>query len=709
VIRTVPKTLIPVVLLSAFTAAQARKIFDVASWRWALIGIGLFCGLIAFLTAKLPTWARAVISVIAVLVSTAAVVRAAGGALPGDVVTALTKGAGELLSGRWPSPVTPTTIGFVAALGGATSILAAHASMRKLIGPAQLLPSLAMLGAIAMFASQAGTPSLRFLTAFVGLSIATMWLAARDRHRSVEEVDTVKQPRRAVAAATIGLLALPLVFSGVMTSDRYDPRLNREDPVQLEEDLSPLTVVDQFRTRTPETVLFESEGTPVTRWRLVALNRYDGRAWMAPANLRRASTRLVDQVTKRNAPGVRSVNVTIKDLDGQWLPTPAGRTFEVSVPVRTDATVSGLLSTKALTSGTKYRVVANELGFEDTNNASSTADRTMLATLTDFQTPVAIRTLATQITASAATDRDRAELLASYLRDNYQLDEQAPAGHSAGLLELFLTKTKRGRREQFVASYALLSSAIGLPVRIAVGFNSGDNGGQVLSSTATAWPEVAFEGAGWQSFDPAPATEGKQQRGTSPQAPNAQVQTPPPTTAAPIESTVPETPVAPIAPESSISRGKLLLIGLPLVLIIGTIAYILGILDLKKRQWERRASSATTNGRVVGAFLNGTDRIIDLGVNLPSSGTDRELILVGASKLDAAAELAPLADMATEAAYGTRVMLDSEVEDAHRYLRQFEIATASIPRKELLKARLSLRSLRRGLGARRGIKHSGKR
>ena len=53
-------------------------------------------------------------------------------------------------------------------------------------------------------------------------------------------------------------------------------------------------------------------------------------------------------------------------------------------------------------------------------------------------------------------------------------------------------------------------------------------------------------------------------------------------------------------------------------------------------------------------------------------------------------------------------MRESEVEDAHRYLRQFEIATASIPRKELLKARLSLRSLRKGLGPRRGIKHSGK-
>jgi TgpA N-terminal domain/Transglutaminase-like superfamily len=464
-IRTAPRSLVPVVLLSAIAAAQARKIFDVASWRWALIGIGLVCGVVAFLTAKLPTWVRAGISAVTVAVSTAVIVKAAGGLLPGDLFSSLTNGAGELLSGRWPSPVTPTTIGFVAAFAGTTSILAAHASLRRLIGPAQLLPSLAMLATIALFASQAGTPSVRFLTAYVGLSVATLWLAAHDRQRASDEPETVKQPRRAVALAIIGLLALPIVLSGVMSSDRYDPRLNRDDPVQQEEDLSPLTVVDQLRSRSPETVLFESEGTPVGRWRLVALNRYDGRAWMAPANLRRASTRLVDQVTKRNAPGVRAVNVTIKGLDGQWLPSPAGRTFEISVPVRTDGTVSSLLAAKTLTPGTKYRIVANEFGFDAVTGASTSADRSLLATLTDFQTPVAIRTLATQITAAATTDRDRAELLASYLRDNYQLDEQAPAGHSAGLLELFLTKSKRGRREQFVAAYALLSSSIGLPVR----------------------------------------------------------------------------------------------------------------------------------------------------------------------------------------------------------------------------------------------------
>ena len=711
-IARIPRSFIPVVLLSAVVAAQTRKVFDVASWRWWFIGISMFCAVAALLSAKLPRLLRIALSIASVFVATAVIIRAADGTIPSDMIEAFTKGAGQILSSRWPSPVIASSVGFIALLSAITGVASAQLSLQRVMGPAQLLPPVALLGAVALFASQAGAPSIRFLTACIALTIVILWCAARDRQDVDDEVihsTPERQPQRAIVLASVALLTLPFVFSGVLSSpSRYDPRDQRNDAVKEEEDLSPLTVVDQLRTRSPETVLFESSGTPVGRWRLVALNRYDGLAWMAPGNLRQASTRLVDQGSVANAPGVRTVNVTIRDLEGQWLPSPAGRTFEISVPVRTDDAVSSLLSNKPLVNGLTYRVVANELSASGSRTGGTVADRTLLANMINFQIPVSIRTLATQVTALATNDRDRAEMLATFLRENFQLDEQAPAGHSAGLLELFLTKSKRGRREQFVAAYALLAASVGLPVRLAVGFLPATTSSQVTSSSAIAWPEVAFEGIGWLTFDPAPATEGKPAKGATAQAPNAQVQTPTPTTTPPVESTSPSAPLPNITPSSPISKTKVLIIGLPLIFLVGVIAYVLGILDLKKRQWDRRAAATTTNGKVVGAFLNGTDRIMDLGVQLPPSGTDRELILVGASKLDAAAELAPLADMATEAAYGSRVMDDSEVEDAHRYLRAFEIATASIPRKELLKARLSLRSLRRGLGPRRGIKHSGK-
>jgi transglutaminase-like putative cysteine protease len=702
--RSTLRSLVCGAALSALVAAQARKIFDDPTWKWWLVATTLFCVMVAFLTARLAPTIRIAIGLVASFVATAFAVRAAHGLLPGDVLSSLTQGGGDLLSGRWPAAATPVAIGFVVLVAALASTAAAQCTIANVPGPTRLLPPIALLGMIALLASQAGPPSARFLFVFVGLAAAMLWLAARDRqHRSETDQtpDTTRQPRRLALLSLAGLLLVPVAFAGLTGSqNRFDPRQRRSDPIQSEDDLSPLTIVDQLRTRTPDVTLFESVGTPVSRWRLVGLNRFDGRAWMAPANLRQASSRLVDQRSAKDAPGARSVTITVKALEGQWLPTPSGRTFEISVPVRTDGTVSSLLSSRQVAPGMKYKVIGNELGYEDTGTNTALADRTVPASLINFEIPPSISTLASQIIEGAAGDRDRADRIATYLRESYSLDYQAPSGHSAGLVELFLTKTKRGRREQFVAGYALLAASVGLPVRIAVGFAPPDGSNQVMSSSAIAWPEVAFQGVGWQGFDPVPATEGKAKRGTSPQAPNAQVQTPVPTTAPQVEATTPPVTV-PLSQEKSIvTRGRLFAVGLPVLLLIGAIAYLLAVLSVKKRQRSRRDNAVTTNGQVVGAFLNGTDRLMDLGVKLAPSGTDRELVSVAAQHIDAAHELAPLAELATEAAYSDVAMSPEAVDLAQSYLRSFETATASVPRKQLLLSKFSLRSVRKGFGVR---------
>jgi protein-glutamine gamma-glutamyltransferase len=690
--------------LSALVAAQARKIFDDPSWKWWLLATSIFCTVMAFATARFARGVRIAVGLVASLVGTAFAVRAANGLLPSDLVSSLTQGGGDLLSGRWPSAATPVAVGFVVLVSALVSVATAQLTVANVPGPARLLPPIALLGMIALLASQAGAPSARFLFAFIGFSAALLWSAARDRQEKAEAGtthDTARQPRRLALLSVAGLLLAPIAFSGLTGSqNRFDPRQRRSDPIQSEDDLSPLTIVDQLRTRRPDVTLFESVGTPVSRWRLVGLNRFDGRAWMAPANLRQASSHLVDQRSAKDAPGARSVTVTVKALEGQWLPTPSGRTFEISVPVRTDGTVSSLLSTRQVTPGMKYRVVGNELGYEDTGTNTALADRTVPASLINFEIPPSISTLASQIIEGATSDRDRADRIATFLRDSYALDYQSPSGHSAGLVDLFLTKTKRGRREQFVAGYALLAASVGLPVRIAVGFASPDESSQVMSSSAIAWPEVAFQGIGWQGFDPVPATEGQAKRGTSPQAPNAQVQTPTPTTSPPVDATTPPVSVPPAEQKSVITKGRALAVALPLLFLLAAIAYIMGILNIKKRQRARRDNAPTTNGQVVGAFLNGTDRLMDLGIKLPASATDRELVSVAAQHLDAAHELAPLAELATEAAYRDVEMDPEAVETAQSYLRSFETATASVPRKQLLLSRFSLRSVRKGFGLR---------
>ena len=90
-----------------------------------------------------------------------------------------------------------------------------------------------------------------------------------------------------------------------------------------------------------------------------------------------------------------------------------------------------------------------------------------------------------------------------------------PADDADALLE-FLTQTKTGFCQQYATAMAVLVRELGIPVRVAVGYQTGtlqDDGTYlVLSKDAHAWVEVFFEGYGWLQFKPTPG------RGTHPNA-----------------------------------------------------------------------------------------------------------------------------------------------------------------------------------------------
>ena len=78
---------------------------------------------------------------------------------------------------------------------------------------------------------------------------------------------------------------------------------------------------------------------------------------------------------------------------------------------------------------------------------------------------------------------------------------------SSSYLEQFL-EDKVGYCEQFAATMALMSRAIGIPARVVVGFTPGtlDTQGEFVVSAkdAHAWPELFFTGIGWVRFEPTP-------------------------------------------------------------------------------------------------------------------------------------------------------------------------------------------------------------
>ena len=96
----------------------------------------------------------------------------------------------------------------------------------------------------------------------------------------------------------------------------------------------------------------------------------------------------------------------------------------------------------------------------------------------------------------------------------FQLATEAlPSGHSVGHLRCFLLSAdrcaRRGSTEQFVAAFAVLARAAGLPTRVVVGFTGAGSATagtpvDVTAHAATAWPEVRFAGVGWVAFDPLP-------------------------------------------------------------------------------------------------------------------------------------------------------------------------------------------------------------
>jgi transglutaminase-like putative cysteine protease len=125
--------------------------------------------------------------------------------------------------------------------------------------------------------------------------------------------------------------------------------------------------------------------------------------------------------------------------------------------------------------------------------------------------------IAQEWTADTASAYDKVFAIQRHFHSNgftYSTDVDVAEGADA--LLTFLTRTKTGFCQQYATAMAVLVRTLGLPARIAVGYQVGtlqDDGTYLVQSTdAHAWVEVFFEGYGWLPFEPTPG------RGTYPNA-----------------------------------------------------------------------------------------------------------------------------------------------------------------------------------------------
>lgn len=117
--------------------------------------------------------------------------------------------------------------------------------------------------------------------------------------------------------------------------------------------------------------------------------------------------------------------------------------------------------------------------------------------------------LATQITASAKNNFDKAAALENYLRTRFGYTLQLPRTEVKDPIANFLFERKQGHCEYFASSMAVMLRTLGIPSRVVNGFRSDEfndlTGNYVVrAKDAHAWVEAYFPGYGWQTFDPTP-------------------------------------------------------------------------------------------------------------------------------------------------------------------------------------------------------------
>jgi Transglutaminase-like superfamily len=122
-----------------------------------------------------------------------------------------------------------------------------------------------------------------------------------------------------------------------------------------------------------------------------------------------------------------------------------------------------------------------------------------------------ITEIAEDWTAGATSDYEKILDIQDHLRGpdtEFVYDDTIPPLEGVDALIQFLVETHTGFCQQFAVAEATLLRALGIPARIAVGYQDGelqdDGGFLVTTRDAHAWVEVLFPTYGWLPFDPTP-------------------------------------------------------------------------------------------------------------------------------------------------------------------------------------------------------------
>ncbi len=678
-------------------AVVAGGVFD--QFVPALVVPPLLVGVTSLVFATRSRLVRHVATGAAVVVAAAASVAASGGSFS-DATTGIWSGPRRLITTEWPSPVEATVVGAIALVLAVGTAAAADLALNPRWRLAPTIP-LGIVLAITLLLGAPARPSW-LLIAALGV-IAAMFAVVR--HGADRPAPRWFLTERTVVVSAGAIALAAIVTSGAVAwADRADPR-RTEDAELIATLLDPIEATVALRRADPELELFEvvDRSTLVgpslpARWRMAALDTYDGQRWVPRLTLRRIGQRLgLPSAPSPDVPPPIRYSLTILTDDIDVLPFP-GRPLSVDRDVETDV---GRVAVRLIDRPSPGTVVRAE-----SEIAPSVTAATSVATRQVDEIAGTFSERARSI-AGEGTVVEQLRALETSMRE-WRLDSSAPGGgQQLALIERFVTVTERGTREQFVTAFVLLVRSLGFDARIATGFvvppdEARSSPLTIRSGQAAVWPEVRLDGVGWLAFDPVPSSE----------ADENDEPPPPPEAQSPAAAQPPIVPPADDAddaddPETVIDTSGSGWGSLRTWVVRGTVvsgvallpfvSVALAIVAIKGRRRRRRLRAAHAAVRIRGAWANATDSLVDAGLSIGPAWTDERIA-------DAAMPIAPgsphetrrLAAMSTAMTFGG-------VDDAWRLVDDAVLTSAAIDdailedrtRWERILWRLSLRSLRR--------------
>jgi len=502
-------------------------------------------------------------------------------------------------------------------------------------------------------------------------------------------------------------------------------------PLDLHEFVSPLTAFRKYANDMRENEMLTVRGLPTgAKVRLAGLDTYNGVVYDVSSGLPGSGvyTRAGQEIATVAAGTPTQVQVEIGDYAGVWVPDVgqlAGITYtgerarELGETTYYNSTTGTALATAGLRPGDTYTldaVVSVEPSEDDLR--AGAIDQVDVPTPPKGVLPAALAGKAAQFMGEETEPVDqlfalRDGLVASGVFSS-GLDTQPPSrpGHSAERIDTLLADEEMvGDDEQFAVALALMANQAGIPARVVMGFypdlekNPLEPGEPFVATGADvhAWAEVPFVGYGWVPITAIPDEDNKIQ----PEPKSLQVPKPPI-----LED--PEPPEEPAEAEAGkiddedeekadsdgFDWGQAALIAVAVVVPLALLALpVVLVLAYKARRRTRRRTAERPVDRVSGGWREVIDAATDLGTPVPAGSTRREGAGLLAQTYGATATI-PLAHRADATVFGSGEPTEqeiaafwSEVDTVVGGLR------SSVNRRARVRAALSLRSVRTGIGS----------